>query len=179
MTAIDTGTYTVQKSIKSVLRTYLDTTLAALSAAGVADYLPPDLQVNGSNVYLSDERNPPQAKSWVLGKLTRAEEFLALTAGTSNSRFELQLTCGVRQFRKNAATSDPVPFVSDAGWQVSGLLTQACAYTLRRYLAKEAGIYNLAFKGSESVSPDPQTPNVYEVRSKFWIYSRTKDPFLE
>lgn len=184
MTSLKTGTYTVSKSLKDVLRSNLDSALSTLgSSEGVADYLPPDLQVHnsitGSNVYLSDRRNPPQAKSWILGSVSRKREALALTIGTSNSEFEVVLLCGVRQFRRNASTSDPVPFASDAGWQVAGLLAQACAYVLRRYLAKEAGIYNLGFGGARNVPLRPQEPAVYEVESRFSVWSRTKDPFLE
>lgn len=180
---ISQGQYTLAKNLKAVLRTNLNSTLSTLSSSeGVADYLPDNVQVGaltGSNIYLGDLRTEPQAKQYLLLGVSRAGQSYSLTAGLANSTYDLTIRAGVHAFRK-AATGADVPTVSDAGFQVAGLLLRAAEYTVVRYLPQSTpGVYNVLSRSARPLSVRPQTPNVFEYELRLTAFLRTRESFLE
>ena len=79
--AIQTGHYSLSKSVKSVLRAHIDATLASISAT-VTDYLPEDLQGTGANVYLSDDRILTSIEKVSLERLIEGEGIYLVTASS-------------------------------------------------------------------------------------------------
>ena len=110
---IEVGHYSLSKSVKSVLRARLDATLATLGGT-VTDYLPEDLQGAGSNVYLSDDRIPPQARQYLLLSVEHTADERVISLGPQNSTYEIRILSAVRGTQTARSGSDPAPTSEDA-----------------------------------------------------------------
>ena len=176
--AIQIGHYSLSKSVKSVLRTNLDATLATLSAT-VTDYLPDDVQGSGSNIYMSDDRIPPQARQWILLSVEHTGDDRVMSMGTQNSTYEIRALSAVRGTTKARSGTDPAPTSEDATWQTAGLLARAVDYVLERYLVSEAAIYNVQRLASTRQPLDPLRPSVCAYVSKYQAFVRTRNPLGE
>ena len=176
--AIQTGHYSLSKSVKSVLRAHIDTTLASISAT-VTDYLPEDLQGTGANVYLSDDRIPPQARQYVLVSVEHLADERVMSMGTQNSTFEIRILAMVRGTQRARSGSDPAPTSEDASWQTAGLLSRVVDYVLERYLISETAIYNCMRTGQTRQPLDPLRPSACGYVTKYTAYVRTRNPLGE
>jgi hypothetical protein len=176
--AIEVGHYTLSKAIKTVLRANLD---AALASIGVADYLPSDLQATGRNVYLSDDRIPPQSGQYLLINVEHTSDDRVMSLGTQNSLYTIRIKAAVRGMRQARSGTDPAPTYEDAAWQTAGVLARAADYVLERYLVKDssAGCYNCRRVAVERQSPDPLRPNECAYIARFEAYIRTRNPLAE
>ena len=172
--AIQVGHYALSKAIKAVLRANLDTALASI---GVADYLPSDLQATGRNVYLSDDRIPPQSGQYLLINV----DDRVMSLGTQNSLYTIRIKAAVRGMRQARSGTDPAPTYEDAAWQTAGVLARAADYVLERYLVRDvtAGCYNCRRVAVERQSPDPLRPNECAYIARFEAYIRTRNPLAE
>ena len=176
--AIEIGHYSLAKAVKEVLRTRLDATLATLSGT-VSDYLPENIQANGKNIYLSDDRIPPQARQYVLVSVEHTADERVLSMGTQNSTFEVRILTAVRGTQQSRSGSDPAPTSEDATWQTAGLLARAADYALERYLVSETAIYNFQRLNQVRQPLDPLRPSVCAYMTRFNAFVRTRNPLGE
>jgi len=179
---IEDGHYSLSKSVKSVLRANLDSALASIGA-NVTDYLPDDLQGSGAllgrNVYLADDRIPPQAAQYILLSVEHTADFRVMSLGTQNSTFEVRALATVRGTTRARSGSDPSPTYEDATWQTAGLLARAVDYCLQRYLPSETGIYNVERIASARAPLDTERPNQCAYLVRWQAYVRTRNPLGE
>ena len=178
--AIELGHYSLSKSVKSVIRTNLDTALAAI---GVTDYLPDDIQtgatLTGMNVYLSDDRIPVQARQYCLISVEHTGDERVMSLGTQNSTYEIRILTAVKGMTQARSGTDPAPTFEDAAWQTAGLLARAIDYCLARYLVAETGIYNVLRLNQTRQSLDPQKPSVCAYVTRWTAFVRTRNPLGE
>jgi len=179
---IEDGHYSLSKSVKSVLRANLDTTIASIGV-NVADYLPSDLQGSGAqlgaNVYLSDDRIPPQAAQYILLNIEHVSDFRVMSLGVQNSSFEVRAITAVRGTTRARSGTDPAPTFEDAAWQTAGLLARATDYCLQRYLISETGIYNVERIASVRAPLDAERPNQCAYLVRWLAFIRTRNPLGE
>ena len=176
--AIEIGHYSLAKSVKSVLRSNLDATLSTLSGT-ISDYLPEDVQGSGSNIYLSDDRIPPQARQYVLISVEHTGDERVISLGTQNSTYEVRILTAVRGTQQARSGSDPAPTSEDASWQTAGLLARAVDYVLERYLVSETAIYNCMRLAQTREPLDPTRPSVCAYATRYTAYVRTRNPLGE
>jgi len=175
---IEIGHYSLARSVKSVLRTHLDSTLTTLSAT-VSDYLPDDVQGSGSNIYLSDDRIPPQARQWVLISVEHTSDERVMSLGTQNSTYAIRILTSVRGTQRARSGSDPAPTSEDSSWQTAGLLARAVDYVLERYLVSETSIYNCMRQAQARQPLDPARPSVCGYVTSYNAFVRTRNPLGE
>ena len=176
--AIEIGHYSLSKAVKAALRTNLDATLATLSGS-VSDFLPEDIQGSGSNIYLSDDRIPPQARQWLLISVEHTGDERVMSMGTQNSTYEVRVLTAVRGTQRARSGGDPAPTSEDASWQTAGLLARAADYVMERYLVSETAIYNFMRTGQVRQPLDPLRPSVCAYATKYTAYVRTRNPLGE
>lgn len=161
-----TGCETLIRSNYAAIKSTVDTETAGESVSL------PALQTNGENVYIGDDRVPPQAQCWVRIAGSLSSESVTLSR-QSRTQFSLTITTGIRH--NSVATSDPSLKPGPAGWRTASLFSRAVAHTLIKHIPSSvAGAYNVDLLTSSQSSNEADE---YEYSTDFIVFMITHHAF--